>query len=1521
MFKSLLRTLPSLTGNFSLCCNLNNITKIDSDHYVCFVKTANALPLQNSLYSKNINIDLLNGDYCNDVGRFYDEYKDYFYSTNFSYIKNDYNIYDRHKPVRNRNISYEFGCSRQNINNYQFTFFAPIYIDNINDLPEYFVINIKLGDTVKKEIKIHINSKSDKNILGHYLRKYLTKIDSKMIFLSNTENHGVYYGIDVKNGSLAQYRNIKSGKLFNDYMSMYDFDNIINHGFEDMNMICRQIIPISFSFNVDDFLTDIEKKFFTFTPIHIYGFWQKYNTILKFYDFDNNYSTITNNVSFKDDIIQSLYDYSIGPKEFDETSFYNFHELKNISYKYHNKITRNFNKWKLNTTNDKNPYITNSSFLFSNIGEIVNYYNFPMQNVASVNIINDSLWVPFNKQGIYMYSPTLINEWFRSYMNNSSQWFNVIKNNTNISSLCTNKIYWSDVVNNETMFNSILYNNIDADKFGVFLKCDIKTVDKNKHIYRCKYLYTHKLNEYELYNCSIYDYVNLYKYDKYKYDLFLTYVNDIVNNTYSKSSSNKLFSTKSVSFSDINKSFNYIDQDTFINKGENNLFMTHDVLLEKNNSTGNIIEFNPIHNRWTKINKDDNVFKNYKAYISNYIKDNNNPIETYELITNDDIKRHICEILYVFNRKQTKKNSEQQYNITISIFDDNISYTCDNFYDTIINNKDTKNQFKNIINWIKDNVYVSHKSSSQKLNITSLNLDNLILYTREYNFYVRASFMPTFYIHLNNIETAGGHYEYDKEYEYINMHNDISDLKTEYFNKIETTKDMYVIFCNLSLLYQFANNISFGLYKIQDLNDLKLINLLRREYESFKENINESDLKTTKIYNLINNLKCDYGLTVFGEYNLHIKQISINAKTNDIAYSYTLMDANEDFDDNVENTYIIVPIIKLTENVKNKLNDLFNEYTNEEKEYILDHNFYICTENNEKHSFITQNLEEINNLILVDLIDSTNLYNTKEAFDFQTEYMDNYVSNVNNVYQTKNSQYFYNYCIELSDVENEIFRKELIKNSIKFILDWKFYNSKQFVSLYNQYGEKILIDSNIYRYIHPVKKSEKEYEYIRPNLSIAAQLSSNIISDKVVFNYISELFITNKNLLIEFNNDNKLYSTLIDLSCNGNSIIEMRDVTNIIGEDNVNDKIDMDNVYDTFTNIIYEKMLSNNEYADTIVRIINDCINIFNKIYFDDDIYHINHVEFFNSYNTNTIQYSEETITHNNKKYLAYIINLNIDASKNSFNINKSDNINYTFRKINNCDITEEYLVKNFKYICPLLQDNLFIKFINHYKQNICIPRRISIIPNLITEKYTATSTDILSKFKDSMSYDGTLYKTKYTSSVIHSIFINRYFSFITPILTEVNGEIDNMYVLKFKDKHAGYMNEDNLYMISKFNIQNNIPIIYYTDVNTPIEIEQIEEKSFNYSKYYFIPNYIEIQINKNMTYSELLEYENENIVKKYFIDYIDKNYINKIDDLDIKLFLYNKYNLQFVSEVVNQNMITNEKIYSLKYQFTLSND
>ena len=611
MFKSLLRTLPSLTGNFSLCCHLNNITQVDSDHYTCFVKSANALPLQNSLYFKTINVDLLNGDYCNDIGRFYDAYKDYFYSHNFSYIKNDYNIYDKHKPVRNRNIAYEFGCSRQNINNYQFTFFAPIYIDNVNDLPEYFVIYITLGDTVKKEIKIHINSKSDKNILGHYLRKYLSKIDSKMIFLSNTENYGVYYGIDVKNGSLSQYRNIKSGKLFNDYMSMYDFNYVINHGFEDMNMVCRQIIPISFSFNIDDFLTDIEKQFFTFTPIHIYGFWQKHNIMLKFYDFDNNYSTVTNNISFKDDVMQLLYDYSIESTKFDETSFYNFHELKNVSYKYHNKITRNFNKWKLNTTNDNNPYIINSSFLFSNVGEIVNYYNFPMQNVASANIINDSLWVPFNRQGIYMCSPTLINEWFRSYINNSSQWFNVIKNNTSVSSLCSNKIYWSDVVNNETMFNSILFNNIDADKFGVFLKCDIKTVDKNKHIYQCKYLYTRKLNEYELYNCSIYDYVNLYKYDKYKYDLFLTYLSDIVNNIYS--TSNTSFTTKNVSFDEIDKSFNYIEQDTFMNKGENNFFMTHDVLLEKNNSTGNIIEFNPIHNRWTKINKDDNVFKNYNA--------------------------------------------------------------------------------------------------------------------------------------------------------------------------------------------------------------------------------------------------------------------------------------------------------------------------------------------------------------------------------------------------------------------------------------------------------------------------------------------------------------------------------------------------------------------------------------------------------------------------------------------------------------------------------------------------------------------------------------------------------------------------------------------------------------------------------------------------------------------------------------------------------------------------------------------
>ena len=61
MFKTLLRTLPSLSGNVALNCNVNEVSQINKDSFECFIRHASLIPLQNKYYDKVINVSLLDG--------------------------------------------------------------------------------------------------------------------------------------------------------------------------------------------------------------------------------------------------------------------------------------------------------------------------------------------------------------------------------------------------------------------------------------------------------------------------------------------------------------------------------------------------------------------------------------------------------------------------------------------------------------------------------------------------------------------------------------------------------------------------------------------------------------------------------------------------------------------------------------------------------------------------------------------------------------------------------------------------------------------------------------------------------------------------------------------------------------------------------------------------------------------------------------------------------------------------------------------------------------------------------------------------------------------------------------------------------------------------------------------------------------------------------------------------------------------------------------------------------------------
>lgn len=516
MFKPLLRTLPTLSGNFTIACKLREIDKENNNEYSTYVRLANMVPLQNFMANKDYELNLLDGKYEYDVSKYHYYYSDVFYKHNYTYNKNNYTILDLNSIYNynndSRNKDYEFGCKRiqYSQNGSQFNFYAPIYIDNVNDLPEYFQISIVFNDHLTKTIKVYINKDNKRNYLKNYLTRYLKQIDERVIFCLQDSLQATYFGIDINNGGIEQYKDNLFGDLYVSQKTINNFDYTICKGFERNHLIMRQIIPLSFSFNINDLFNNYEREFFTGAKFKIFGhYYTKGGTVYDMYDFDINYTTSYSKYK-KYNSYTGLYDFVIG-KDSDnkninimDVGYPALNESKYTKYAYTNKITPMYCKFKMMLSDDNNPYITNVNFAYS-------YNQYPNQKYGEfptmfkglfpkVIIDHDNLKLPIGTT-VDMYYKTVknvgnkiitntnnIDKYNKLMSNYCSSWYNVgdynpdFNNDTFINNFFKNS-KWSDIKYGYTYFNGILYNLKELgniDKFGVFCGAHLNYLSEQK---------------------------------------------------------------------------------------------------------------------------------------------------------------------------------------------------------------------------------------------------------------------------------------------------------------------------------------------------------------------------------------------------------------------------------------------------------------------------------------------------------------------------------------------------------------------------------------------------------------------------------------------------------------------------------------------------------------------------------------------------------------------------------------------------------------------------------------------------------------------------------------------------------------------------------------------------------------------------------------------------------------------------------------------------------------------------------
>lgn len=1470
MFKSLLRTIPLLSGNIKINCYVDNFeqNKKDKDKFYAFIKHADLSPLQNSLLNQRIKLSLLDGSWEYDISKYYHYYNSAFYNKNYSFNKSDYQILDlfSSNQISSRNKDYEFGCKRVSYSQtgYQFNFFAPIWCDNFDSLPDYFRIAITFSNGINKYIYIPIKEYYDENYLRNYLKKYLNKIDSNVIFGNQTDNQGVYYGIDVKRGGFVSIIDNVFTRIYNMQMTQNNFDNTICEGFARNNLVIRQVLPLSFSFNIEDIMTKQEKFYFMNEHVKISGSYIKSNLTLRFYDFNTNYYSYKFKYkTFDKQLKEFVFDKS---SNVCESSYPALQEKRYIGYKYSNKLTPIYNRWKLKCTPDDYPYITNINYAFNKENSHI-YGDYPIflnyAKITNDNFDGNNFNIDYDDD-----------EYINILNNNISTWFSLYNKN-----IFFRKNEWSNIINNKTYYNGILYdfnnlfNDIDTDlsfdKFGVFIEPtlnmyndSLKKIAKNilsdsfsekynicinktiKGIYDGNDNYItvplYQLNN-DKYNCYIDNDSIIYNNDDYDgYETYIEYDKYLDNNRY--------YDYKEIyddlpDIQDIQKilnnkiiegyyklPLNYVENIYAVTSGINDT-NNELVFIFRDFATNSKVKLYYSIDNSTKIP----LTKNNAISIFNddfYEKYHNNEIAFYI------IKSFITEY-DIYNAYEELYTSNKAHEILNKLYKDVlISAKTFNYI-----HKDTLNNFA-VYEYFEDELFNCKSSLNRNKDnciwISSYNLSNLPGIKDEMDNLISKEFYAKF-LNIDNI----------KEYiSYISANNDNVNIcdyiylrqRLTTYNDKTYCFDFYDTYTQLSKIVNY-NNIYDLLDEISYNDKKQCFKLHYNKKYTFKQNVEIEDK------NIDNSIDVDlYFYETF--YVLNDKIYNFMRNNDYEMYLYKLNNDTSTIYDNIIYTYSKSDGYGTWYDLKVNKDNLYDIYSS--SLYPL---FYSVYTSEKDKSFINDMFGEI----------------SEENNTINTIYIKQY--NYNCFDDTKNEYVAYRYIY--GSMQN-LFMTLNIAYNLGFAP--KCFNEKMTFD----YIKNVLLEP-LNNDIYDVNNNELY------NTSL-----TNYNLDELLSDYFNNLNKYTENELLELENE--------IIECTRNILLNYPEKYEDVNLRKRFFELNIDELVDESNNKILYKSRKNIE-----IRFINDS--------YDNPVN--------NLYNT----YKLNMYTQNNVNYLYYRINVIYDNTSYSFNIIDKNNILQNIISIDNEEI-QSYNINGKNYnkfykIYPYLKTNIFLNYFLTSK-NIIKPNSYNInlyyYPVIIDNGSSNKSYLYSGIFYDENETDKNVFNIYYDKNINKVLNLNRYINDIEPLIEEINedGVLNNVFELKYKTSLSTF-NENNIFNYS-LNIYKYGGIRLYKNLDNMSEyniIDEYEYKHFNDNKMYNLEKEILIKFDETFTYEELLELQLEKNILLHFGKYLNKSDFYIFNDNQI-LFLYNRYKLNILSNSVKLNKQKSKKLYTLAYKFTL---
>jgi len=1511
MFKPLLKSIPSLSGNMKIVCKLEGYNKDSSNKslYNCNVNNALLTSLSNDLYDKNIPLNLQNNSFEYDIKKFYLYYSNVFYKTNFNYSKVNIPVIDFTSNLNDNNSDFKYGCKRVSYlkSRNQLAFYTPIYIEGEEDIKgKYFVISCTFNKVYKltKYIKIKISNINEGNSLAEYLTRYASKIDDNVIGFS-TSYKNIYYGIDVRNGGFIKVEDNISQNLYNKYFTINDFDATINNGFQRNYMIMKQVLPLSFYFDPYNLLDSYEKKIYNNSEIVIRGKWYDGNNEeIPFYDFSDDYS------HFEENIFNLYYNdkfkYLDTGKNIMDIKYPACNEASSENYKYINTVAKNYNRWKLKYSSDLYPYIINNNYAFSyNQNSLYHYKEFPIMYSAirayAKLVSNTQYNMIFDLEDIFGSDYKLLN--------NKNQYFNLF-----------NQKYICDFFNLFVKKDlSEEYINIFDDKYSDFWS----NVNKDGKVYHKGILYD--LN-------SIYNENNSMDY---KIDKFGVFVKPEFSYTTSAYFNDKYKTCKTILSYDftefdsdnyldhyqMNSKFSYLSNYGIAIKDENGPYIDLFDLGIRQYDKNQYIDANDIYIINLLVN-------NKKIDLEKSLKIDNEKIqlkliEGYKLIESSHPKNiydsYFEEIKTLFgsNKKITDSNiifREEKYKEIESIY-----WAHDKLYFSIYPNKAKYSLIDNyeILKDIDNSNLITLYYKTQFVQ----NNSDLTKYLRYYNIQDNTSVSIDHNKDKRNISDVSIDINYHKYFYSTGLYDkkqkilytspifrELNDITNNYGNNIDNTNDknyIYVDPYNLNNIYQIYLNKKYPIDNDSTLKEFycKFLNIEHiRLYEnklcknrslSGSFSINNIFIKVRNFNNIIIDLKDnkDFSTITLQDDYIPIKNFGLN-NIGDICKYLEFDELLNCFSFN--NDYFVLI---------NKMILIFNYWA---------------------HGVLNNHLDELkeltdlgytfSNIISIILI-VVALYNVKNfEVCFKKEMLPLNEDLYKLIINRKNNDIFkdlYLYHIQNSNEFkhqlNYNSSKHYIINSIdnvldKEVVDYTFKTLSGFTNTISNYNQNIIYDYNNLGLDITIHSTNNITFTLEPYFNEI--YDENYVDTKIYSDYFINNIIECK---IDENNKRYRYNEAsIDLLAYIPKGELSDQVEDLLKQKNSRYSI-ITNIDDRFIHYDKDYLITNSEFSN-IANIVDNPEN-------------------FNEF-SNLITYS-----YNGINYGFYMIGSYFDNTNNTLNIQNED-LDYIncVDYINEVDVSKfndysySYLGGMYKNILPYINTSNPVKFALNNIKTLIKPKMFKLKHNI--NQYV--NTDDINR-----AYSYTLYNTKRTSY----IELLRYFDNIVPYTPEY--KYMNSYCLYYKDTtkmiENDLYNSRNSYIMYKQNLNiNKFSYISYFDVDLNInKYEPTEYKHYNYNKFFNLEKEIIIKLSQEFDEQGIIEYEktidyesfednesniSNNKIFNLFISYINNSDFDVLpykDKINNYLFLYKKYEVKFIQDFKYINS-SNKKVYSLTIKFNL---